>query len=131
MPSLRDIQVRSHRAFIEGDFDAIDDFLAAGALSRTAQVNVYQNNARETFRKALLAAYPVVAKLVGDDCFAGLAAKYLREHPSMDSDLQHFGDKFPGGLMMLIITILWSGQTFGRRMVFAPMGHNLRHAGLS
>lgn len=98
MPSLRDVQVRSRRAFVEGDFDAIGGLLAAGAIPRTTQVSVYQNNARETFRKALLATYPVLAKLVGDSCFAGLAARYVREHPSTDGDLQHFGDEFPGFL---------------------------------
>lgn len=104
MPSLRNVQMRSYRAFIDGDFDAIGDLLAVGALTRRAQVNVYQNNARETFRKALLAAYPVVARLVGNACFAGLAAKYLLEHPSMDGDLQHFGENFPDFLNELYST---------------------------
>jgi hypothetical protein len=58
-------------------------------------IGVYRNNARQTFRLALVASYPVIEALVGADCFAGLAYRYLGSHPSSEPDLQAFGEQFP------------------------------------
>ena len=56
---------------------------------------VYRNNLREGARKALVADYPVIARLVGDLCFRGLAIGYVGSHPSRSGDLQSFGYAFP------------------------------------
>jgi hypothetical protein len=56
---------------------------------------VYRNNARETFRRALAATYPVVAALVGDACFRSLARHYMRDFPSRSGNLDAFGAEFP------------------------------------
>ena len=56
---------------------------------------VYRNNWLEGMRKALLADYPVVAQLVGDDCFRTLAQRYVGAYPSTSGDLQDFGWEFP------------------------------------
>ena len=93
MHSLRDLQLRCRRAFLEGDIEAL-----AGALPADASVphvGIYRNNAKETFRQALKSSYPVVAELVGEECFSGLCTKYLETHPSRTPDLQEFGENFP------------------------------------
>ena len=95
MPSLRELQMNCHTAFTSGDAVAISAWIAAPGDSASLGVRVYQNNAQETFRLALAACYPVIEALVGTECFASLARRYSATHPSMNPDLQEFGDAFP------------------------------------
>lgn len=85
MISLREAQQRAYRAIVHED-----DVLPLTEL-RAARLDVYRNNARETFRKTLAAAYPVVQRLVGDACFRGIAARFMREFPSRAGDLGRYG----------------------------------------
>ncbi len=91
MNSLRSIQERCYRAFLLGDAKPLVPELMSREIPAPISIQVYQNNARETFRKALEASYPVVERLVGEECFRGLAHKYMRDYPSTSGDLQAFG----------------------------------------
>jgi hypothetical protein len=95
MPSLHEIQTRCRQAFVKGDSHALSGLLLLRAGPTSTGINVYQNNARETIRLALAASYPVVEALVGAECFAGLASRYLESHPSREPDLQAFTEQFP------------------------------------
>jgi len=53
---------------------------------------LYRGNLAATATKALAAAYPVIAALVGTEFFGALAHAYLRARPSRDGDLNRFGD---------------------------------------
>ncbi len=94
MTSLREIQRRAYRAFLDGEASVVTPDLAGNKIPRTKQLQIYQNNARETFRKALASSYPVIEQLVGDACFRGLCRSYLRRYPSSSGSLQNFGAKF-------------------------------------
>jgi hypothetical protein len=85
MLSLREVQRRAYRAIV------LDDNVLALTRSRAARLDVYRNNARETFRKTLSATYPVVQRLVGGECFRAIAAHFMREFPSRAGDLGLFG----------------------------------------
>jgi len=85
MLSLREVQRRAYRAIV------LEDNVLPLTHSRAVRLDVYRNNARETFRKALSATYPVVQRLVGDACFRGIAAHFMREFPSRAGDLGRFG----------------------------------------
>ncbi len=85
MLSLREVQRRAYRAIV------LEDNVLPLTRSREARLAVYRNNARETFRKTLAATYPVVQRLVGDACFGGIAAHFVREFPSRAGDLGLFG----------------------------------------
>ena len=95
MHSLRNIQERCYRAFILGDGDPLLPDLTGGGIPARTSIQVYQNNALETYRKALLASYPIIERLVGEACFRGIAKKYMRDYPSTSGDLQNFGTKMP------------------------------------
>ena len=95
MRSLRDIQIRCRQAFLAGNLDALAGQVLPHADAHDVGICVYQNNAKETFRQALAASFAIIAQLVGDACFAGLSAKYVEAHPSVDPDLQRFGEGFP------------------------------------
>ncbi len=94
MTSLREIQRRAYRAFFDDDASGVIPVLAGDSIPRAVQVQIYQNNARETFRKTLASSYPVVERLVGNACFRGLCREYMRQYPSRSGSLQHFGAKF-------------------------------------
>ena len=101
MNSLRSLQDQCYRAFLLGDAEALLPELVSREIPASISVQVYQNNARETYRKALVASYPVIERLVGEDCFRGLAQKYMRDYPSTSGDLQNFGVVFPTFLFEL------------------------------
>jgi uncharacterized protein (UPF0276 family) len=60
-------------------------------LKHAERFSLYRSNLSSTWRKALAAAYPVIAQLVGEDFFAALAREYGRAHPSDNGDLNCFG----------------------------------------
>lgn len=94
MPSLRETQQVIAAALFDGMDAALYDILQ-GQLAPPELIAIYRNNLRAGFRKALRLDFPVVARLVGEDCFSGLALAYLREHPSRRGDLHHAGERFP------------------------------------
>jgi len=85
MSSLREIQQRTYRAIV------LEENVLPMTALRSARLGVYRNNARETFRKTLAAAYPVLQRLVGELCFRGIAEHFMREFPSRAGDLGRFG----------------------------------------
>lgn len=52
---------------------------------------LYRGNLTVTWAKVLANAYPVVQRLVGPECFAGLARAFGMAHPSDSPDLNRFG----------------------------------------
>lgn len=94
MNKLRNLQQQALDAFL-GDEDAIAGTLDPNGIPPSVRVDIYRNNLRENYRKALANTYPVVERLVGLDCFRGLAASYCRQYPSTSGDLQDFGQAFP------------------------------------
>ena len=101
MSSLRSLQQQCYRAFLLGDAEPLLPELVSREIPAPISVQVYQNNARETYRKALGASYPIVERLVGEDCFRGYAQKYMRNYPSTSGDLQDFGTALPDFLAEL------------------------------
>jgi hypothetical protein len=88
MQSLRRVEQR----FLQ---TLLDDGARLAGVSPAESIDVYRNNFLEGHRKALAATYPVVAALVGADCFRTLAYDYARGYPSRAGDLAQFGGEFP------------------------------------
>ena len=63
-----------------------------------AGLEIYRNNARQFFRSALAATYPVLQRRVGEDFFRQLAHEYRAAHPSASGDLHWLGREFPSWL---------------------------------
>jgi hypothetical protein len=55
----------------------------------------YQANGHDLAERALRAAYPVVAALVGGDSFATMACELWHHHPPVRGDLACWGDALP------------------------------------
>jgi len=67
---------------------------AALQLKHAERFALYRGNLTSTWSKALAAAYPVIAQLVGEEFFTALAREYGRAHPSDSGDLNRFGAHF-------------------------------------
>jgi len=97
MPSLLDTQALVMGALLRGDTSR-----GAAALLRPApgvpaerRLHVYRNHLYASLGAALAAVYPVVARLVGQDCFRELARGYIACHPSRSGNLHEFGTYLP------------------------------------
>ena len=72
----------------------------AGKLSPAQSLGVYRRNVRGSLIRALRDIYPVSEQLLGEKRFCGIAAGYVRLHPSEDSDLNKYGQRFAGFLQL-------------------------------
>ncbi|MES2509069.1 MAG: putative DNA-binding domain-containing protein [Pseudomonadota bacterium] len=55
----------------------------------------YRANAEALANRALAAAYPVMAELMGEESFAPMAALFWRLHPPVRGDMAQWGDGLP------------------------------------
>jgi len=93
--ALRELQTRFANALFEGAVEpVIAEIVARGAVSASERLEIYRNNLREGFIKALAITFPVIERLVGTDYFRQLALDYLRAHPSRSGNLDHVGAAF-------------------------------------
>ena len=58
-------------------------------------LKAYQTNGHVLAERALLAAYPVVAQIIGLESFADLARALWHAHPPVRGDLAQWGDALP------------------------------------
>jgi hypothetical protein len=77
---------------------ALHDPGAGCAVRPAANLDVYRNNARHQFRKALAISFPVLLRRVGDDYFRQLCFHYRQRFPSRSGDLHWVGREFAGFL---------------------------------
>jgi hypothetical protein len=99
MCELADLQGRFGLALdaLGGEISALEMFV--GDLGRVRhRLGIYRGNATASAHKALEAAYPVIAKIVGTEFFSGLAGQYRSRFPSSDGDLNEYGEYFAGFL---------------------------------
>ena len=93
MPSLREIQ-NAFIADLIGNTAAVAPILSPSVFPAERLLQIYRNNLFISLSDALLAVYPVVRRLVGDDFFAFSSREYIRAHPSRSGNLHGFGSAF-------------------------------------
>jgi len=96
--SLRELQLSFATAVLDGSGAAIAPWIRDSGLDPTARINIYRNNFREGFLKALALGFPVVQRLVGEEYFRQLGKRFVSEHPSRAGNLHHIGAPFAGFL---------------------------------
>ena len=70
--------------------------VAAGAVDMGARgLKAYQSNAHALSERALHAAFPVVAQMVGEESFASLARALWHAHPPQRGDIAQWGEALP------------------------------------
>lgn len=98
MLALRDLQLRLAAALFDGAEELVQSEIVANGVAVAERIDIYRNNLRAGFAKALGIAFPVIEKLVGSDYFRQLAGDFLRMHPSRSGNLHHIGAPFPSFL---------------------------------
>jgi hypothetical protein len=93
MPALRELQLQFVAALFD-ESNAVEAHVREDGLSVEARLDVYRNNVREGFIKALALGFPVIERLGGSDYFRQLATEFLRAHPSRAGNLHHIGAPF-------------------------------------
>lgn len=94
MPSLNELQASLMDALFERQH-AVAAHLAADNVDPVRRIGIYANNLQHSLGAALAAVYPTVHELVGEQFFAGMASRYIRQHPSRSGNLQEFGAWMP------------------------------------
>ena len=98
MNALHELQ----HGFVQAVFDKTDakksrsDFnqtIIADGLSGERRLQVYSNNIYRGLTDALIAVYPVIYRLVGEEFFRYMGREYIVSHPSQSGDLHKFGDQ--------------------------------------
>jgi hypothetical protein len=75
-----------------------EGLLAPDGSPAGRRFSVYRNNVAVSLTEALATAFPVLAKLLGEANFRGLAGLYLRAHPPASPVLMLYGERMPAFL---------------------------------
>jgi len=96
MPSLRELQIGFVGAVLHPRrAEHFAGHLRSHALHNEQRIQIYRNNLYATLVAALEAVYPVVRRLVGEQCFGGIARRYAGEERSVSGDIHEYGSRFP------------------------------------
>ena len=96
MPSLRELQRHFAAALFDDAPETIVPSIRDDGLDPGARVDIYRNNLREGFIKALALEFPVVQRLVGEEYFRQLAVLFHSDHPSRAGNLHFIESGEPG-----------------------------------
>jgi hypothetical protein len=78
-----------------------EGLLAPDGSPAGRRFSIYRNNVAVSLTEALATAFPVLAKLLGEANFRGLAGLFLRAHPPDSPLLMFYGAEMPGFLAAL------------------------------
>lgn len=97
MPGLRELQLEFTAALFNasGERSApAHAWVREDGIAAAERIDIYRNNLREGFIKALAIGFPVIERLGGTDYFRQLAIAFLQAHPSRAGNLHHIGEPF-------------------------------------
>lgn len=100
MPHAREFQagMRDHSLDRGGRGGLLAALAPLSAPPAAERLSIHRNNTMIGLSAALRDAYPVVARLVGAECFDGLARAFVSAHPPAQAPLIRFGGEFPAFL---------------------------------
>ncbi|MDQ6620269.1 MAG: DNA-binding domain-containing protein [Pseudomonadota bacterium] len=78
--------------------DAVCAAVIADGFTAQERLRIHRNTFVSTASAALRMTYPVIDRLVGDDCFNGTVEVFIRAHPPASGYLNDYGAEFPAFL---------------------------------
>jgi hypothetical protein len=94
VPCLLELQRAFTRSVLSGDDAAIAPWVVPNGLTPGERLRIYRNMVFNTQTEALRTSFPTVLRLVGEECFDGIAMRYIAGAPSTSGNLQEFGATF-------------------------------------
>jgi hypothetical protein len=94
MYGLRELQSRFHDAVILGDEEGLLACMVESGEAGWRRIAAYRRSVLGNLVSALLATYPVLARIVGLAFFREAARAYVRAYPSLSGDLNEYGGHF-------------------------------------
>lgn len=93
-PSLLELQRRFQAALLAGKDDVLSE-IVGGTIAPVERLAIYRNNVFGALTRALRLSYPALVRLVGDDCFAAMVARFAVATPPNTADLCSYGKQLP------------------------------------
>ncbi|WP_321447216.1 DNA-binding domain-containing protein [uncultured Cohaesibacter sp.] len=94
-PSLHTAQASFSSALIKPDHPTPDDVVGPKPEKKAQKrFGVYRNNVIVSLTEALMASFPTIKALVGEDYFRAMARVYITSHPPRTAMLSRYGDLF-------------------------------------
>lgn len=97
-PALASLQALFARAVVAGEDEAVLEHLAGDPETARRRLGIYRRAILANQAGALHAAFPVVARLVGEGFFDEAARRYGEATPPASADLNRHGESFPAFL---------------------------------
>lgn len=85
-------------AILDPDMAVPEGLLDPEGRPAGRRFSVYRNNVAVSLTEALIAAFPTIHKLVGDEFFRAMAGIYLRQYPPSSPLMMHYGQEMPAFL---------------------------------
>lgn len=95
---LSEIQEAFRTAVYEGNALLASLIHGPGNASALTALDVYRNNTRQCLMSVLQQTFPVCGQLLGNACFRQLAALHVARYPSVNADVDTYGEHFPNTL---------------------------------
>lgn len=92
--NLADLQQKFSSHLLNSDED-LSELGISGPFAATQLMQVYRNNFYISLTEYLLACFPVVEALVGEEFFAQLSKAFIRETALETATIEHYGYYFP------------------------------------
>ena len=99
-PGLSELQRAFGAALVEGDGTTLVPWIAARGIEPAARLRIYRHANLAIHVEALMVSYPAVVRLLGEDCFDGLATRHAAWVGSRSGNLQDYGADFAGFLAL-------------------------------
>ncbi len=95
MSSLRRLEEQFAELMLNPGSTGVAPAVHERGIDPARRFRVYRNNIVTSLTAALRACYPVVERLIGEQCFRAVALSYLQGHPCPSGNLHDFGALFP------------------------------------
>jgi len=94
VPPLHELQRRFAAALFDNACASISADVRPCGIDPAARLDIYRTQLHALFLRTLWLEFPVIARLVGSDCFKRLTLEFQAAWPSRAGDLHHIGAPF-------------------------------------
>ncbi|WP_108470252.1 DNA-binding domain-containing protein [Rhodanobacter thiooxydans] len=93
-PSLRELQHAFAGAIVDGAAPVLEPWIAARGIAPAARLRIYRHANLAIHVDALATSFPALQRLLGADCFDGLATRHAAFRGNRSGNLQDYGADF-------------------------------------